>query len=164
MSTFVSVGNATQPFQRLLDAVASVAQLLPQPVIVQCGTGRFEVANCNTIKFLALDEFERLVALSQLLIIHAGAGSVINAIRSGKVPVVMPRRVALGEVVDNHQLEFALAMKEAGRVIMADNAEELVNAVYQATALQRVKTSQAIPCEMTRLVGVTLERYARVDS
>jgi hypothetical protein len=35
MSTFVSVGNATQSFSRLLDAVIDIAPTLPQPVIFQ---------------------------------------------------------------------------------------------------------------------------------
>ena len=36
MSTFVSVGNATQPFTRLLDAVCALAGQLPQPYKDTC--------------------------------------------------------------------------------------------------------------------------------
>ena len=37
MTTFVAVGNATQPFARLIDAVVAIAADLPQPVLIQHG-------------------------------------------------------------------------------------------------------------------------------
>jgi UDP-N-acetylglucosamine transferase subunit ALG13 len=161
LSTFVSVGNATQPFPRLLGAVAAIADSLPQPVVVQHGSGVFQGAGCDARSFVDMAEFEQRVATAELLIMHAGAGSVINAVRAGKVPVVMPRRSAFGEILDDHQIEFALALEQAGRVVVVDEPSELAGAVRWALELQRSGGRRDDVCEMARLVGQTLENYAR---
>ncbi|MEW5771875.1 MAG: glycosyltransferase [Pseudomonadota bacterium] len=162
MSTFVSVGNATQPFRRLLDEVARLAAALPQPVVVQHGATPFHADSCRAIPFVDMNEFEHLMASSNLLILHAGAGSVIHAVRAGKVPVVMPRRALFGEHIDDHQIEFARALAAVGRVVLAYESEQLGDAVHRAMALQREAgqaSSDASP--MLKLMDETLARYAR---
>jgi UDP-N-acetylglucosamine transferase subunit ALG13 len=137
MSTFVSVGNATQSFQRLLDAVCEIAANLPQPVVVQYGSlSDFNCKHCQCVAFMDMQEFESQVAEADLLILHAGAGSVINAIKAGKVPIVMPRRVKLGEHIDDHQLEFARELSKAGSVVLCEDTSFLSSAVTEALSRQ----------------------------
>jgi UDP-N-acetylglucosamine transferase subunit ALG13 len=81
-----------------------------------------------------MDEFERLIQQSSLLIMHAGAGSVIHAVRAERVPIVMPRRAADGEHIDDHQLEFATALASTGHVLLARDTAELRRTVYAALA------------------------------
>jgi UDP-N-acetylglucosamine transferase subunit ALG13 len=161
LSTFVSVGNAIQPFPRLLGAVAAIVDLLPQPVVVQHGSTPFQCSGCDARSFVDMAEFERRVAAAELLIVHAGAGSVINALRAGKVPVVMPRRSQFREHIDDHQIEFALALEQAGHLVVIDRPDELAGAVRRAQELQRSSCQRGDVCEMARLVGETLENYAR---
>jgi UDP-N-acetylglucosamine transferase subunit ALG13 len=162
VSTFVSVGNATQPFSRLLDEVARLALTLPRPVIVQHGETPFLPDVCKVISFVEMSEFERLVAEAELLILHAGAGSLIHAIRAGKVPVVMPRRAEYGEHVDDHQIEFARALAAAGRVVVAYQPAQLGDAVRRALALQRSAGKVVADASvMLRLLDETLAGYAR---
>lgn len=161
MSTFVSVGNATQSFCRLLDEVARLATTLPQPVIVQHGDTPFQSDFCRAIRFLEMGEFERLMAEADLLILHAGAGSVIHAVRAGNVPVIMPRKTAYGEIVDDHQGEFARALEATGRVVIADEPVHLAAAVRRALELQLVATKPIGMSSMADVVGETLAGYAR---
>jgi UDP-N-acetylglucosamine transferase subunit ALG13 len=145
MSTFVSVGNAVQPFRRLLDAVCEVAPLLPQPVFVQYGAAQeFSCLSCTGGAFLEMGEFERRISEAELLIMHAGAGSVINAIRAGKIPVVMPRRSGFGELVDEHQMEFARELEKVGKVSVAHDAASLMHAVELAMQRQKLATNKVI--------------------
>lgn len=160
MSTFVSVGNATQPFQRLLDAVAAIASHLPYPVVVQYGSGRFDVPGCEARSKIPMADFERLTADAELLIFHAGAGSVIHALRAGKVPVVVPRRAEFKELVDDHQIEFAEALSQARRVVVVHDVAYLLDAVKRAMTLQRKVHSEARLPELVRVVGERLSRYA----
>lgn len=159
MSTFVSVGNATQPFHRLLEAVASLAPTLPQPLVVQHGVTPFCLQACRAIPFLGMEEFEFFIADAELLILHAGAGSVIHALRSGKVPVVVPRRSLYGEHVDDHQVEFACALAETGRVVIVEDLEQLPDAVRRAVELQQELAAMQEPSRMVGLVDATLEGY-----
>jgi UDP-N-acetylglucosamine transferase subunit ALG13 len=134
LSTFITVGNGREPFERLLRAVVEVQDLLPRPVSVQCGSTKFAYPTWNVRPFLDMHEFERLIQQSNLLIMHAGAGSVINAARTAKRPIVMPRRACYGEIVDDHQIEFAEALAGQGRVILAREPADLAPAIECAFA------------------------------
>lgn len=161
MSTFVAVGNATQPFDRMLKEVAAIVGDLPQPVVVQRGSSRIELADCKVVDFLEMDAFERLVGEAELVIVHAGAGSAIQAIQAGRIPVVMPRRAELGEHVDDHQLEFAHELAQLGKAVVATNTLELQQAIGKALEMQRAKGAGASPPPLVALVRERLEAYAR---
>ena len=88
----------------------------------------------ESLPFVSMDEFERQIQQSSLLIMHAGAGSVIHAIRAGRLPIVMPRRAAEGEHIDDHQHEFATALASTGQVLLARDTVELRTAVGAALA------------------------------
>lgn len=137
MSTFVAVGNARQPFDRLLAAIDEIAGQLPQPVFVQFGaTSSGARRGWTGTAFLDMEAFEKHVNETELLILHAGAGCVIHAIRAGKIPVVVPRRAHLGEHVDDHQMEFAMELQKAGKVLVAHDAPSIVAAAAQAMQRQ----------------------------
>lgn len=137
MSTFVSVGNANQPFCRLIDAVIAIVDELPGPVMIQHGhTPARTAAGVTLVERMEMEAFSREVAKAELLIMHAGAGSLIHAIQAGKVPVVMPRRAEKGEHIDDHQLELAAALVQEKRIVVAQGPEDLAKAVQQARKLQ----------------------------
>ena len=129
MSTFVSVGNAKQPFDRLLKAVKAVTGKLPPPITVQYGHNDFVDPRFNCVDFLKMETFQELVNSSDLLILHGGAGSVITALQAGKRPVVMARRPELGEHVDGHQIEFVTELEKTGKVTLAEDADSLAAAI-----------------------------------
>jgi len=151
----VSLGNATQPFPRLLAAVAQCHALLPRPLLVQHGAtapaGLSGLLDTNLQAFLPMAAFEAQVAAASLLILHAGAGSVLHAVRAGKTPILMPRRQHLHEHVDDHQLEFARTLAASGHVILAETADDLPPAIARALA--------ALPS-----ARVTMPLAARVSS
>ena len=140
VSTLVSVGNALQPFPRMLDAVCAIAHTLPQPVIVQYGHTPFNCQGCQAHDFLDMPTFEDHMAKAELVILHGGAGSVINAIRAGKVPVIVPRRAEFAEHINNHQVEFAQLLAKQGRVVLVENPGELQLAVTRAKGLRNQRT------------------------
>ena len=161
MSTFVSVGNTTQPFDRLLEAVTAVVRDLPQPVFVQCGSTPFHAKGCENVAFLNMSEFQSRVGQSTLVIMHAGAGSLITALRSDKVPVVMARRARYGEHVDDHQIELARELDRVGRIVVANEPADLLPSVREALARQE-SAHRATPASpaMIEMIADVLHRYA----
>lgn len=164
LSTFVTVGNALQSFARLLEGVGRIAARLPQPVIIQHGHTPTLECQCQFVAFLSMDDFIRQLDNAQVLIMHAGAGSLIHAIRAGKTPVVMPRRAVFGEHVNDHQMELARALSEAGRVVVAHDPEDLMQAVEAALAWQMQEQKHhtrenAVPA-LVSAVGRVLSEYA----
>ncbi|MEO7653207.1 MAG: glycosyltransferase [Bryobacteraceae bacterium] len=147
MSTFVSVGNGEQPFTRLLAEVDRLAAegRLPLPVIVQHGSTRFASSHCECVAFFERPDFDKALGGATLLITHGGA-TVLQGVRAGRVPVVMPRRAVHGEVVDDHQVDFAASLEAAGKVMVAAAPEDLAGAISRALDLQ-------IQRENTRMVS-----------
>jgi len=137
VSTFVTVGNALQPFDRLLQAVAQSTRQMPVPIRIQHGhSAPIQCSGCTNSDFLELDRFEAHISEADVIITHAGAGSIINAVRAGKVPVVMPRRPEFGEIIDNHQTELARQFAARGKVVVIQQSSDLPAAIETARARQ----------------------------
>ena len=132
MSTFVSIGNGHQPFTRLLDAVDAIAESLPQPVVVQHGHTPFSSTRCTAIAFMPMEDFVVQMGSARLVIIHGGVGSILSAWRAGGLPIVVPRMAAMNEHIDDHQLELAIALAGAGRVLLVEDMTQLGAAVIEA--------------------------------
>ncbi len=136
---FVTVGNALQGFPRLLEAVEHEVQqgrLRGEDILFQCGhTSGFFPVSGRVVAFMPLEEFEENIQQAKLVISHAGAGTLIHVLRSGKVPLVMPRQKRYGEHVDDHQVELVGALAEQGRVIPVVNAEGLGRAIERSRLL-----------------------------
>lgn len=155
--TFVSIGNGKQYFTRLLDAVDANSRLLSEPVLIQHGHTPYFSNDFKTIPFVSMDEFIRHIHDADILILHAGAGSIMNAIKAGKRPIVMPRLADHDEIVNDHQVPFAKILHDEGKVIMVQNANEL------AAAIQRTKEegiSLATKRQSSRAVGIIKQRLA----
>lgn len=160
MSTFVLVGNAHQPFWRLLRGIEGIAHLLPQPVIVQCGHTPFHSQACKAESFLDMVEFERQIGNADLVVSHAGGGGVMLAVQAGKVPVLMPRRACHGEHVDDHQVENARELAATGKVVVAENPEDLFGAIGEAMKRQSIaRRVEAIP-PLVAMISEVLRRTA----
>lgn len=146
--TFVTVGNATQPFARLLEAVdrLALAGALPEPVVVQSGHNPGFVSRvCVVRPFLKMEDFEARVASATLVIGHAGAGTIVHALAARRMPVVMPRRAMYGELIDDHQADFVRWLASEGRVIPAWEPADLGAAATLARAVRAGSTLGAAP-------------------
>src|SRR5579883_2531447 len=124
---FLTVGTSLDPFDRLLRmADELVAQgRLPGPVVAQTGHGRYAPRHMQAVPFLPAAEVERLVAAAGAVICHGGAGSIGTCLLLGRRPVVVPRRVQHGEIVNDHQLQLCRAMAAQGRIYVAEDPDGL---------------------------------------
>jgi UDP-N-acetylglucosamine transferase subunit ALG13 len=131
---FVTVGNYLG-FPRLIRAVdqLKVEGFIQEDVLLQIGgTTDFTSKVCTVVSFLPPAEFEQRINDASVVVSHAGAGSMLQALRAGKVPIVMPRRAKYREHVDDHQLEGAEALASEGRIILIHEVEELSTAIEKA--------------------------------
>jgi UDP-N-acetylglucosamine transferase subunit ALG13 len=134
MTTFVSIGNAHQSFRRLLNGVVETIDLLPRPVIIQCGRTPFHDTRCVYSPFFRLDQYNKFIQDAELLILHAGAGSVIKALRAGKLPIVVPRRKKYREHINDHQLDFAIALSKMDKIELVLETSDLKRAINNVLA------------------------------
>lgn len=132
---FVTVGTPTQGFPRLLEVVDQLAGggfFDDEPVFMQTGSTRdFVPRHCNATAFVPRPQFEGLLMEARLIICHGGV-TLLEMIRLGKVPVVMPRRKKYGEHVNDHQLELVELLASEGRIVAAWEPRDLRGAVVDA--------------------------------
>jgi UDP-N-acetylglucosamine transferase subunit ALG13 len=103
-----------------------------------------------------MEEFMTLVGEAELIVCHAGAGTLLHVLNAGKVPVVMPRRAKYGEVIDDHQLELVTALAEQRRIVPALEAADLVCAIEKARQMQARPIPGSAPM-MVNLVSQAVE-------
>ena len=73
-----------------------------------------------------------MIVESDIIISHAGAGSIINALKNIKPLVIVPRLVEFGEHTNSHQVDLAKAMHEKKKAIACMDISRLGDALKMA--------------------------------
>jgi len=92
---------------------------------------------------LAWADMNRLIQESDVLVCHAGVGSVLQALDNGAVPVLAVRSASHGEHVDDHQSHFAQEMLRRGLGKVLEFSDDGTAVLQQAADLQPYKMSPA---------------------
>jgi UDP-N-acetylglucosamine--N-acetylmuramyl-(pentapeptide) pyrophosphoryl-undecaprenol N-acetylglucosamine transferase len=90
------------------------------------------------------DELDRAMREADVVVAHAGAGSALSALEAGHAPVLVARRKAYGENVDDHQILVAAELARRGLAIHAP-PETLTLADLVNAAGRRIKLAPAPP-------------------
>lgn len=121
----VTVGTEL-PFDRLVRAVDLWAHETGRSdVLAQVGQNAWRPSHLPAVEFLAPAEFNRCFAQASLIISHAGMGTILSALRFKKPILVMPRRAALGEQRNDHQMATAQQLLALGKINVAFDEHEL---------------------------------------
>ena len=125
---FVTVGTHEQPFNRLIKEVDLLKKknIITEEVVIQTGYSTYEPKYCKFEKLFSFDAMHNFVESARIVITHGGPSSFIMPLQLGKIPIVVPRQQKFHEHVNNHQLEFANAVKERyGNLIVVENINDL---------------------------------------
>jgi len=122
---FVTVGTQL-PFDRMISTIDVWAvQTGRTDVFAQTGPSQYKPRAIQCAAFLPADECRLKIEQAELIIAHAGMGSIITALELGKPILVMPRRCDLNEHRNNHQISTAIKLHEQGRIHVAMDEKEL---------------------------------------
>jgi beta-1,4-N-acetylglucosaminyltransferase len=140
---FVTVGMHPRGFERLVRAADDVASVVEEPVVVQRGGTQYAPKFAQYFDYVDENELQMWLSQARVVVSHAGAGSIINALQADKPLVVVPRQTRFGEVLDDHQMELAEVLAQQGRAttVIDLSTETLLTAIARATQL----TGQASP-------------------
>lgn len=95
-------------FDRLVQSVDCWIKTQPSAYgFAQVGPGGYQPANMEWIEFASPDLFRKKLIQADLVIAHAGMGSIISAQQYGKPIVILPRRANLRETRNDHQVATA---------------------------------------------------------
>jgi UDP-N-acetylglucosamine--N-acetylmuramyl-(pentapeptide) pyrophosphoryl-undecaprenol N-acetylglucosamine transferase len=135
-------------FERL---VRRLLEILPPDADVLWQTGDTDVSDLGIAGQHSIPERELTQAIREadVLVAHAGVGTALAALEVGKCPVLVPRRLAHGEHVDDHQTQIAAELGGRGLALSVE-ADELTFEHLAAAAVKRVATLPADPPFTTR--------------
>ncbi len=125
---FATCGSSHFRFDRMMEALAA---LQSEELYVQHGPAEPPECVCAD-PFLPFATIVKKIEMADVVISHAGVGSILCAIRAGHTPVIFPRLKRYHEAVDDHQSELAEALAERGTAIVAWTASDLPAAVASA--------------------------------
>jgi UDP-N-acetylglucosamine transferase subunit ALG13 len=160
---FVTVGEATRGFPRLLEAVERLARegcFGSEDIIMQVGhTKTFRSTRAVVSPFFPPGTFDCLLRDARIVISHGGCGTILSALRVGKIPVVMPRRASRVEHVNDHQFQLSEALAREGAVFLAVEPKDLPSAID--AALGNLPAGALPPPTMVGVLTSVLARYAK---
>ena len=138
---FIVVGSQ-EPFDRLIKAVDLWAsENKHKNVFAQIGKTNLRPRHINWTEFLPPQVFEEKLKQAQIIISHAGMGTILNALYHSKPIIVMPRLFHFHEQRNDHQLATARSLSRLGYISVAYNEFELRHKLQR---IEYVKPYQAI--------------------
>jgi UDP-N-acetylglucosamine transferase subunit ALG13 len=120
---FVTTGTQL-PFPRMIDAVGRIAADLNEEIIAQVGPDTTP-RDFPTHATLAPAQFTEFFGGARVVVAHAGIGSILSAKKFGKPVILMPRKHALGEHRNDHQMATAREVEGITGVYVAWNEDQL---------------------------------------
>lgn len=133
MKVLVTIGSMVEKkFTRLfrtIDELCEEGVLEGENVVAQVGFDQYDSKFYKCFDMVPDEEFKRIISESDLIIAHAGTGTVISSIKQGKKVIIFPRMAKYDEHYDDHQLELAELFTRQGYVLKASNKEELRNCI-----------------------------------
>ncbi len=158
----VTVGTDTHQFDRLLREVGRLVEekKIKEEVVAQTGISEYKPKNYRHSGFFSEEEFSALLKKSDIIISHAGAGSVIRSLEYGKAAIIVPRRKKYGEHTDDHQMELAKEIEKEGRAIVVYDIGELESAIKKARKA-KPKTEKRKPEKIIRIISEKLAEWEK---
>jgi UDP-N-acetylglucosamine transferase subunit ALG13 len=86
------------------------------------------------VDYLGYDEMEDATRQALAVVTHGGPGSIMLSSAFGRRPIVVPRRAALGEHVDDHQVVFCRRLAAQGAIDLAESEGRLGELLSRAVA------------------------------
>ena len=89
-----------------------------------------------------------------MVITHGGPASFLSVLEQKKTPIVVPRKVEFDEHVNNHQLDFAIKIRDLGyKILVVDDISALEKNIvnYQSSDEPFKSNNQKFNNELTKI-------------
>ncbi len=122
---FVTVGTQL-PFDRLIAAIDDWAgETGREDVFAQTGGGAYQPVHMEAKAKITPAECRRYFEEAEVVVAHAGMGTIISAIEAGKPLVIMPRLMEYEEHRNDHQVATCERFQDWPHVYIAHNEGEI---------------------------------------
>lgn len=132
MKILLSVGCSNFKFDRLFKIIDELCEekiLDGSEIIAQTGVIDYKIKHYENFSFASNETMSKYQEEADLIICHAGTGTVIGSLKKGKKIIVFPRQKQYNEHESDHQFDLANQFYNEGYVLLATNKQELKSAI-----------------------------------
>ncbi|WP_010175498.1 glycosyltransferase [Bacillus coahuilensis] len=109
---------------KIIDEFCDEGILKGEDVLFQC-VDNYTPRNYKKFTLISDDDFKKILNEADVVVAHAGTGTVTSTLKLQKKLILFPRLVEYGEHGDNHQLDLCNLFESQNYVMVAKNKEEL---------------------------------------
>ncbi len=120
MKIFVTVGTHSEGFDRLLSIMDKWANQNNAEIFALTGNSKYKPKNFNGKAFCTYEKYISELKKADIVVSHAGSGSIIDTLNLRNLLIIIPRIKKLGEHTNRHQLETAKTRANNKLEILAD--------------------------------------------
>ncbi|PKP46554.1 MAG: hypothetical protein CVT94_14355 [Bacteroidetes bacterium HGW-Bacteroidetes-11] len=136
MKIFVVVGTQ-EPFDRMVKTIDLWARNnITHSIFAQISRTEYKPESIGFTDFISPELFDQHFNEADLIVSHAGMGTIISALRHSKPIIVMPRMASMHEHRNDHQLATAKSFEKLGYVQAVYSEEELFKALDSAERIE----------------------------
>lgn len=147
---FVTVGNHFQGFDRLIKTVDEIAYRTSYDILIQKGYSPYCPKNARYFDFVPIQTAMEYIRTSELVISHAGIGTIILCKEYGIPLIIFPRRKKYDEHGTDHQMEIARAIEE--------RKDDHIYIVYEEGQLE-AKISEVLARKEKHVPGANVGKF-----
>lgn len=140
---FLTIGTQL-PFDRLVQIVDSYPNNNNEQIFAQIGIGKYRPRNFDYSQAVSPQEYKEKVLSARVIISHAGIGTVLSAKKFGKPIILFPRRAALGEHRNDHQLATCKQLEDRRGVYVTYDEAQLYDVMAHGDLLPADDTATSL--------------------
>lgn len=120
------IAGTQEPFDRMLQIIDKWALQSNHELFGQIAKAKYVPVNFPSVDFISPFEFNEKFLKADIIISHAGMGTIIMALEHQKPILIMPRLAKYGEHRNDHQMATAKGFEKLGLVNVAYNEKDLI--------------------------------------
>ncbi len=130
----VTVGTQDKPFTRLLEALEKAKQngLIQDEIMVQAGYTVYKSDVLKIKDYYSQTALDDLREKADLIITHAGVGSILDSLKYHKKVIGVARLQKYGEHANNHQYEILDSFTDEGYILRCDDFDHIDEVIKDA--------------------------------
>lgn len=135
---FVAVGGGPfYGFNRLVEEMDRIAKELRDEITIQRGCSIYEPKHARFFDFLPFNKYLEFYKNADIVVGHAGAGTVLLSRIFQKPAIIVPRSHKNGEIFDGHQIEMGKKLLQRPGIKVVFDISKLNDAISEAKASQK---------------------------
>lgn len=154
----VVLGTQDLAFKRIIKEVETlkIAGIINEKVIVQAGHTEYVSDVLEIFDFVNIDEFNKLVKESNMIVTHGGVGSILQGVINNKRILAVPRLKKYGEHCNNHQIEVCDEFSKQGYITVYHDGEDFKQSFLKARNFEAEKfksNNEKFCAEIQKIIG-----------